>query len=135
MLEKSLLRLGRVTYPVNTRTIMSPYPGGKTYITLKLWWQAYMQRWNRIPRFASRNLDLQRVAYYGIPEDNLDPAKNQWKYFVDSGNWGGVRDKAAEDVLKWLMYPIVAYLLAYAHGRLIYNDKYNVFAKWRPKDE
>lgn len=98
-------------------------------------WQAYITRWNRIPRFTNRTLDLQRVAYYGIPEDNLDPAKNQWKYFIDSGSWGGVRDKAAEDVLKWMMFPIVAFVLAYGHGRMIANDKYNVFAKWRPKDE
>ena len=113
---------------------MSPYPGGKTYITMKLWYQAYINRWNRIPRFVGRTLDLQRVAYYGVPEDNLDPAKNQWKYFIDSGSWGGIRDKVAEDVLKWMMYPIVAFVLAYAHGRLIANDKYNVFAKWQSKE-
>ena len=128
---------------------MSPYPGGKTYITMKLWyalfllylfyhilmWQAYMNKWNRIPRFVNRTLDVQRAAYYGVPEDNLDPAKNQWKYFIDSGSWGGVRDKAAEDVLKFLMLPVVGFLLAYAHGRCIANDKYNVFAKWAPKGE
>ena len=129
---------------------MSPYPGGKTYITLKnayvfhlahygcisyLRWAAYWWKWNRLPRYVNRTLDLQRVAYYGVPEDNLDPAKNQWKYFIDSGAWSGVRDKAAEDVLKLLIYPIVAFVLAYAHGRCIVNDKYNVFAKWRPKDE
>ena len=94
-----------------------------------------MRKWMRIPRFVNRNLDMHRAAFYAVPEDNLDPAKNQWKYFVDSGSWGGIRDKVAEDVLKYMMYPIVALLLAYAHGRMIVNDKYNVFAKWRPKDE
>jgi hypothetical protein len=136
MLSQSLLRKGAyVNFPANTRTIMSPYPGSRTYITLKKAWAAYWWKWNRIPRFVNRTLDLQRVAYYGVPEDNLDPVKNQWKYFIDSGSWGGVRDKAAEDVLKWLMYPIIAWVLAYAHGRCIVNDKYNVFAKWRPKEE
>ena len=94
-----------------------------------------MRKWNRLPRFVNRTLDLQRVAYYGVPEDNLDPSKNQWKIFFDAGQWGGVRDKAAEDVLKLLMYPIVGFILAFAHGRLIANDKYNVFAKWRKHDE
>ena len=36
MLSQSLLRRASyVNFPANTRTIMSPYPGGKTYITLK----------------------------------------------------------------------------------------------------
>ncbi|KAF4723933.1 hypothetical protein FOZ63_004420 [Perkinsus olseni] len=77
----------------------------------------------------------QQAAFYGVPEWNIDPTKNQWRWCVDPAWYGGMRDKANMDMYRLMVYPFFGYALLYLHSRFKQNDKYNVFAKWRKDDD
>ncbi|KAF4656055.1 hypothetical protein FOL47_009179 [Perkinsus chesapeaki] len=76
-----------------------------------------------------------KAAFYGVPEWNIDPTKNQWRWCVDPGWYGGMRDKANMDMYRLMVYPFFGYALLFLHSRFKQNDKYNVFAKWRKDNE
>lgn len=85
----------------------------------------------RFIRKQSRHFSMNAVCMYGIPERNFDPSKNLWMKFVSAGNWDGIRTKVYEDFLRWSTIPLTAWLLAWVHGRLIMNDKYSMFSRWK----
>ncbi|KAF4717589.1 hypothetical protein FOZ63_028025 [Perkinsus olseni] len=134
-----MLRLSPTTlvrYPSGTRTIMSPYPGGPVYQWLRINYNYFKRyQWRRVGRWQMRSWCYWKAAFYGVPEWNIDPTKNQWRWCVDPAWYGGMRDKANMDMYRLMVYPFFGYALLYLHSRFKQNDKYNVFAKRRKDDD
>uniref|UniRef100_A0A6T1MUK4 Uncharacterized protein n=1 Tax=Alexandrium monilatum TaxID=311494 RepID=A0A6T1MUK4_9DINO len=129
------------TYPLVygrvEETVMSPYKGGPVYLWLRstgVWLRRYPGRhWIR---WIERNWDFQKMCMQGMPEMHIDPTKNRWRYYVDTGYYGGMLDKAHEDFYRYiLIYPATLYFLYMVWTRIKDNDKDNFMAKWRvPKE-
>merc|ERR1711879_71048 len=127
-----------LVYGTVEETVMSPYKGGPVYLWLRssiVWARRVLGRhWMR---WLERNWDFQKMAMLGMPEMHIDPTKNRWRYFVDTSYYGGMLDKAQEDVYRFiLMYPALAYFFYMGWCRIKENDKDNFLEKWRvPKDD
>mmetsp|Transcript_27226 Transcript_27226/g.50996 ORF Transcript_27226/g.50996 Transcript_27226/m.50996 type:complete len:165 (+) Transcript_27226:55-549(+) len=130
------------TYPLVygrvEETVMSPYKGGPVY----LWLRSSIVWLRRVPgrhwiRWLDRNWDYQKMALMGMPEFHIDPTKNRWRYYIDTGYYGGMLDKSHEDFYRYIMmYPTLAFFFHCIWCRVKDNDKDNFLAKWRvPAEE
>eukprot|EP00929_Paragymnodinium_shiwhaense_P076929 TRINITY_DN395_c0_g3_i1.p1 TRINITY_DN395_c0_g3~~TRINITY_DN395_c0_g3_i1.p1 ORF type:complete len:182 (-),score=45.21 TRINITY_DN395_c0_g3_i1:80-574(-) len=123
-------------YGTVEETVMSPYKGGPVY----LWLRSTYIWLRRVPgrhwiRWLERNWDFQKMCMMGVPEMNIDPTKNRWRYMIDTSYYGGMLDKSHEDFYRYiLMYPALAFYVFLMYVRIKENDKDNFLAKWRVQE-
>jgi hypothetical protein len=111
---------------------MSPHPGGAFYQALRLNILNFRRGlYRKSCRYVDRNYDLTRASLYGEPEMSIDYNKNQWRYSIDQTQQQGVLLKAWMGTLSWTPYLFLGVVIGGLNIRLIHNDKYNVFKKWR----
>lgn len=70
------------------------------------------------------------------PEIEINPNRNAWRLYIDTGYYGGVGDKFAEDFCRvFIPYAATAWVFGMILMRWDQNDKFNVLAKWRKKED
>merc|ERR1712110_1114307 len=95
-------------------------------------------KWNsrNMVRGLTWNWDMENQLHVMEPELEINPNRNMWRLYLDTGYYGGVADKFFEDFCRIVIpYMGMAWGIGVVIMRMNQNDKFGVIEKWRPKPE
>ncbi|XP_955270.1 uncharacterized protein TA17615 [Theileria annulata] len=116
--------------------VTTPRGGGPIYWKMRMFFMKLKRRMLMRSRERRWNWDILRAAFAGVPKYSYDPKINQWIPLMDNEEWGGLGGRFWIQFSNVILFNfLLAFLLYFSWYRIVANNKHNVFARWRNRDE